>query len=93
VIVRGSTPAIATACAIASAWPSTLGAVKPTLLPPSLLIALPSTTARTVSPSAIASESRFTSTVPTPLPHTVPLAPASNGRTCPSGDVKPSMPM
>ncbi|PSK61470.1 hypothetical protein B0E53_06630 [Micromonospora sp. MH33] len=91
-MVRGSMPARPTAWATASICPSMLGAVKPTLPAPSLLIALPSTTARMVSPSAIASERRLSRVTPTPLPQTVPLAPASNGRHRPSGEVKPSMP-
>ena len=49
-IVSGGTSAIATASAIARAWPSSLGAVKPTLSAPSLLTALPRITARIGSP-------------------------------------------
>ncbi|MBB4941541.1 hypothetical protein FHR32_005918 [Streptosporangium album] len=57
-----------------------LGAENPTLLAPSLLIALPSTTARMLSPSASASDSRFSTTTPPPLPQIVPAAFASNAR-------------
>ena len=45
----------ASASAITPAWPSTLGAVKPTFSAPSLLIAEPLITAWMVSPSASAS--------------------------------------
>ena len=72
-----------------SAWPSTLGAVKPTLSAPSLLIADPLITAWIVSPSATAASSRFSTTTPTPLPTTVPRASASNARQWPSGDRMP----
>ena len=57
-----------------AAWPSTLGAVKPTLRAPSLLTAVPRITARMWSPSASASASRLSTTTPTPLPQTVPVA-------------------
>ena len=40
------TPATAWASAITDAWPSILGAMKPTFLEPSLLMALPRITAR-----------------------------------------------
>src|SRR5882724_6947290 len=68
-----------------SAWPATEGAVKPTFAAPSLLIAAPRITAWMVSPSACASSRRFRTTIPTPLPGTVPRAAASKGRQWPSG--------
>ena len=72
---------------MASACPSTLGAVKLTLAEPSLLRAAPLITASTVSPSATASASRFSTTTPIPLLKTVPWACASYGRQRPSGEV------
>jgi hypothetical protein len=86
VMVRGSTPARACASAITSAWPSRLGAVKPTRWAPSLLTAADRMTASTWSPFASASSRRFNATTPTPQPGTVPLASTSNARQWPSGD-------
>ncbi len=88
-MVSGPTPASASASATTSAWPTTLGALKPTLSEPSLLTAEPRITARTVSPSARASASRLSTTTPAPSPNTQPRAPASKVRTCPSGDSMP----
>jgi len=76
----------ASARATTSACPSALGAVKPTFCAPSLLIADPLTTARTVSPPASASARRLSTTTPAPPPNTVPRAPASKARQWPSGD-------
>ena len=57
----------------------------------SLLTAEPLITARTGSPSANASASRFSTTMPTPEPKTVPWARASNARQWPSGErIEPS---
>ena len=82
----GSTPATRWASRIASRWPDIDGAVKPILSAPSLLIAEPRITAAMRSPSRSASASRFSTTIPTPSPGTVPAAFSSNGRQCPSGD-------
>ncbi len=70
-------------------WPSTLGAEKAILSEPSLLTAEPRITPCTVSPSAIASDSRLSTTMPPPLPHNVPFASASNERQWPSGERMP----
>ncbi len=86
VTVRGSIWATPSACETAAAWPSALGAEKPILVAPSLLIALPITTARMWSPSATASDSRFSTAMPPPPPQIVPAAEASNARQCPSGE-------
>ncbi len=64
--------------------PRRWGAVKPTLLAPSLLIAEPRITAWIVSPSARARSSGLSTTTPSPLPGTVPLAWASKARQWPS---------
>ena len=42
-----------------------------------------------LSPSAIACDTSFNSTAPTPLPNTVPVASASNARQWPSSDQMP----
>ncbi len=76
----GPRPAVAWAMRITRAWPSVPGAVKPTLRAPSLFVADPLITASIWSPSRRASASRFSSTTPTPLPLTVPLASASKAR-------------
>ncbi len=89
VTVAGSTSPTASASSITAAWPSTLGAVKPTFWAPSLLMAEPRTTACTVSPSASASSSRFSTTRATPLPVIAPRASASKARQCPSGESTP----
>ena len=68
---------------------STLGAVKPTFMDPSLLTAEPRMTAWILSPSAMASSIRLSTTIATPSAKTVPLASASNGRVCPSFDRMP----
>ena len=88
-MLAASTPALASAARSAAACPSTLGAVKPTLAVPSLLLAEPRMTARTVSPSATASSRRFRTTAPTPLPPTTPWARASKARVWPSGEAIP----
>src|SRR4051812_6510874 len=85
----GSTPATARDSEITRLWPSMLGAVKPTLIEPSLLIADPRRTARMLSPSLQASANRLRTTTPTPLPPTVPRARTSNARQWPSGDRMP----
>src|SRR3954464_5335083 len=64
------------------------GTVRP-LLRPSLLTALPRTTARIRSPSATASESRFRTTTPTPSLRTKPSARESNVLQRPSGAIMP----
>ena len=69
---------------ITAVCPDTLGALKPTLPAPSLLAAVPRITARIWSPSARASDSRLSTTMPTPVEKTVPLACASNDRHRPS---------
>src|SRR5262245_31414731 len=88
-MVRGSTPATPSAWVITAACPSTPGAEKPTLPDPSLVTALPRMTARTVSPSASASDRRLSTTTPPPLPQIVPADRASNARQWPSGEVTP----
>ena len=80
-------PAAAWAAAITVAWPSRLGAAKPSLTAPSLLTAEPRITAEMASPSASACSSRLSTTTPAPLPKTVPWAASSNGRQCPSREV------
>ena len=87
--VDGSTSARASASAMALLCPSTLGAVKPTLAAPSLLMAEPFTTAWMVSPSRRASARRLRATTPQPLPPTVPPARASKARQWPSGERMP----
>ena len=72
-----------------SAWPSALGAVKPSFAAPSLLMAEARMTAWMGLPSASASDSRLSTTTPTPLPNSVPCPCASKGRQCPSGDAMP----
>ncbi|AKA09247.1 hypothetical protein SAZ_41490 [Streptomyces noursei ZPM] len=88
-MVPGSTSAIRWAARMARAWPVTLGALKPTLAAPSLLMAEPLMTACTVSRSASASSRRLRTTTPTPLELTVPWAWASKERQCPSGERMP----
>ena len=85
----GSTPAISSASAITCAWPSALGAVKPIFNAPSLLMADPLMTASMLSRSFTASAKRFRTTMPTPLPKTVPFARASKLLQCPSGETTP----
>ena len=75
--------------AAARVCPSTLGAEKPTLRAPSLQTAVPRITAWTSSPSASASESRFSTTMAAPLPETTPSPRASNERPCPSDERMP----
>ncbi|MNT03719.1 hypothetical protein D3C72_1382670 [compost metagenome] len=85
-MVCAGTSAMSCAARIAPAWPCTLGAVKPILSAPSLLAAVPLMTAWMVSPSRSASASRRSTTMPAPLPITVPAARASKARQWPSGE-------
>ncbi len=88
---RPATPADASAALMTRLCCCTLGAVKPIFRLPSLLIALPRTTAWTASPSAMARSRRLITTAPAPLPVIMPLAAASKGRHWPSADqVAPS---
>ncbi|SKU45508.1 Uncharacterised protein [Mycobacteroides abscessus subsp. abscessus] len=88
-IELASTPATACAAMMTSLWAVTLGAVNPVLCRPSLLTALPLTTARIRSPSASASDRRLSSTTPTPSPGNMPAAAASKARHRPSGESGP----
>jgi hypothetical protein len=63
-----------------------LGAVSP-LLRPSWLTADPRITASTRSPSATASDSRFSATIPQPSPRTKPSAAAEKGLQRPSAAI------
>jgi hypothetical protein len=85
-MVPAGTSATICAARMALACPCTLGAVKPILSAPSLLAAEPLMTACTVSPSRSASASRLSTTMPAPLPMTVPAALASKARQWPSGE-------
>ncbi|CAM3655173.1 hypothetical protein COSO111634_22080 [Corallococcus soli] len=88
-MVRGSTPAFACAVAMTVACPSTPGAAKLIFAAPSLLTATPRSTAWISSPSACASDSRLSTTAPTPSLKRVPVALASKGRQCPSWESMP----
>lgn len=85
----GSSPATASASATTRAWPRTDGAVNPALSAPSLLTAVPCTTAWTMSSEASASDSLRSTTTPTPWVWTIPLPAAPKGRTCPSAEKIP----
>ncbi len=84
----GATPASASACRITACCAGPLGTVRP-LLRPSWFVADPRMTARTGSPSAIASPSRFRTSVPHPSLRTNPSAAASNVLHLPSGASMP----
>ena len=86
-MLSGSTSAASRAARTTRVWPSAPGAVKPTLRAPSLLTAVPLITARMRSPSASASSSRLSTTIPMPLLNMVPWALASKARTRPSGEL------
>ena len=69
--------------------PEAYSSLKLALAPPSLFTAEPRMMARIVSLSATASSYRLRTTTPAPFPFTVPSAPASNARQCPSGERTP----
>ena len=73
------------ASVITSAWALSLGTVNPALVP-SWLRADPRITPQIRSPSASASLSLFSTTIPQPSPRTKPLAEASKALHFPSGD-------
>ncbi len=77
--------ALASAARITRCWEGPLGAVRP-LDAPSWLTALPLTTARTGCPLRRASDSRSTTSMPTPSAQPVPSASAENARHRPSTD-------
>ncbi len=75
--------ASASAASMTRRWEGPLGAVR-RLLAPSWLTAVPRTTARTGWPLRRASESRSTSSTPTPSPQEVPSAASAKGLQRPS---------
>ncbi len=79
-----SSPASASAARITRSWARPLGAVRP-LEAPSWLAAVPRTTASTRCPLRRASESRSSSTRPTPSAQPVPSAAAAKDLHRPSG--------
>ncbi|PSK42833.1 hypothetical protein B0E38_07901 [Streptomyces sp. 111WW2] len=81
----GVRSALARAWRMTRSWEGPLGAVRP-LEAPSWLTAEPRTTASTWWPLRRASESRSTSSRPTPSLQPVPSAAAANGLQRPSGD-------
>ncbi|RGC64959.1 hypothetical protein C5N14_31075 [Micromonospora sp. MW-13] len=76
-------PALASACWITRCWDGPLGALRP-LDAPSWLTALPRTTARIGWPLRWASDSRSSSSTPTPSDQEVPSAAAANALHRPS---------
>lgn len=86
---EGVTPAARWAALTTSTCPRTPGAVKPARSLPSLFTAEPRSTAWMWSPSATASDSRFSTVIPHPWPPTTPSAAVSNGLQTPEGEVIP----
>jgi hypothetical protein len=88
-MVPAATSASRHASVTTVASPSWLGAAMLAARNPLWLTAMPFSTARTLSPSATASDSGFSTRTPPPSPAARPLASASNGRHRPSADSRP----